>query len=183
MKLLIDYVPIAVFFGVYVYSKDLMLATAVLIPATGLQVLLSWKLFGKVEKMHLLTFGIVLVMGALTLALDNPLFIKWKPTVAYSVLALGLVGNLLWARKPVLQAWLGTHVELETYHWRRISWAWAVFFLFSAGLNLLVVYNFSTEVWVHYKLYGQLLVTLVFMLGQGLYIYKKANPEAAGAQK
>ena len=172
MKLLLDYIPIAVFFAVYVYSKDLVLATIVLIPATALQIMLAWKLFGKVEKMYWITFAVLLVMGGFTIALDDPLFIQWKPTVAYTLLATVLFFNLLLAQKPLIEAWLGKHVALPTRHWRRISLAWIGFFLFSAALNIIIVYNFSVDFWVHYKLYGQLLVTLAFMLLQGVYIYK-----------
>ena len=179
MKLLLDYVPIAVFFAVYVYSKDLILATIVLIPATAIQILLAWRIFGKVEKMYWITFTVLLVMGGFTIAFNDPLFIQWKPTLAYSLMALALTINLLWARKPFIENWLGKHVQLAAPHWRRISWAWVAFFLFSATLNVIIVYNFSEAFWVHYKLYGQLLVTLAFLLLQGAYVYKNQLPEQA----
>ena len=178
MKLLLDYIPIAVFFAVYVYSKDLVLATIVLLPATAIQMLLAWRIFGKIEKIYWITFIVLLVMGGFTIAFDNPLFIQWKPTIAYGLLAVALLANLLWAQQPFIENWLGKHVQLSSQHWRRLSWAWVGFFIFSAALNMIIVYNFSVDFWVHYKLYGQLLVTLGFMALQGGYIYKhQTQPE------
>ena len=183
MKLLLDYVPIALFFSVYVYSKDLILATIVLIPATAGQILLAWKLFGKVDKMYWIIFGALLVLGGFTIALDDPLFIKLKPTVANILLALALALNLLLARKPILENWLAQHVSMATAHWRRLTWAWILFFLFSSALNLIIVYNFSDDFWVHYKFYGQLLITLGFMLLQGIYIYRHQDQSVETLEK
>ena len=175
MKLLLDFIPIITFFIIYTYTQDILLATVSLFPLTLLQIFITWWLTRKVERMHLITFTILLIMGGLTLIFRNPLFIQWKPTVAYALLALIFWINLKFSKNPILQRLLGNKLTLAPIHWRQLTWSWIGFFVICGILNILVVYYFNINVWVHYKLYGQLILTLLFLLVQGIYLHRNLN--------
>lgn len=168
MKTLIDFFPILLFFGAY-KLQDIYVATAVLMAATMVQMAIIYTMDRKLQAMHKITLVMVLGFGALTLGLHDDRFIKWKPTVLYVAMAVGLAWALWGMRKNVLQTLLGSQLELPAAVWQRLNVAWVVYSTFMAALNAFVVLNYSTEDWVNFKLWGYLL-PLSFIIGQGIYI-------------
>lgn len=180
MKLLFDFFPIAIFFGVYKYTGDMIMATAVLIPATIIQMLVTWMRTHKIEKMQLVTLVLVIVFGGATVLLKNPTFIQWKPTVVNWLFALAFLGSQFIGAKTLVQRMMENAVELPTPIWVRLNLAWVVFFIAMGGLNLFVAFTMSEEAWVNFKLFGMLGLTLVFIILQGIYLSKhmpEATPE------
>ena len=194
MKLLIDFLPIVIFFVVYKLSPELIsalepilsadsiallnntqpiiLATAVLIPATVLQILYTrWKT-GKIEKMHLVTLALVILMGGATVILQNKEFIMWKPTVVNWLFAAAFLGSQWFMEKSFLQRMMEQAVEMPDSTWKKLNYAWVIFFIVSGIINLLVAYNFSEDTWVNFKLFGMLGLTIVFIIGQSLFLYR-----------
>ncbi|MAR01007.1 MAG: septation protein A [Oceanospirillaceae bacterium] len=192
MKLLLDYLPIAVFFVVFKWAEELIhalqpwlsdenfqllldtnhlvIATAVLIPATILQMLTVRFMYGKVETMHKITLVIVVLMGGLTVFLNNPAFVMWKPTIVNWLFALGFIGYRMFTGRPLLERMLSAELKLPEAVWTRLSLAWVFFFVVCGILNLIVAYNFSEDVWVDFKFFGMLGLTVVFIIAQGLYL-------------
>ncbi|MDB9957712.1 septation protein A [Oceanospirillaceae bacterium] len=170
MKMLIDFLPIVIFFIVYKLTDDLILATAVLIPATMLQMAYTWFTTKKVEKMQLVTLVLVVVLGGLTVALQDGQFIKWKPTVVNWLFSLAFLGSQFIGQKPIVQRLMGKSVKLPSQVWRKLNVAWVVFFAAMGGINLYVAFNYSESTWVDFKLFGMLGLTFVFIIAQGLYM-------------
>jgi len=170
MKLLVDFLPIVIFFIVYKMTGDLILATAVLIPATMLQMGYTWLTTKKVEKMQLVTLILVVVLGGLTVALQDGQFIKWKPTIVNWLFGLVFLGSQFIGKKPVVQRLMGKSMELPSRIWRQLNLAWVVFFAAMGGINLYVAFNYSESTWVDFKLFGMLGLTFVFILAQGVYM-------------
>ncbi|MCF8210589.1 MAG: septation protein A [Rhodoferax sp.] len=168
MKTLIDFFPILLFFGGY-KLYDIYVATAVLMAATVLQMGLILWLDGKLQTMHKVTALLVLAFGTLTLVLQDERFIKWKPTVLYSAMAIALALALWVLRKNFLKMMLGSHLELPDPVWHKLTVAWIVYFLFMAASNAYVVWYFSTDFWMNFKLWGYVF-PLAFIIGQGIYI-------------
>jgi intracellular septation protein len=168
MKFLFDLFPVLLFFAAF-KLYDLYVATAVAIAATFTQV--AWlKLRGrKVEPMLWASLAIIAVFGGATLVLQDETFIKWKPTVLYWLFAAVLAGGELLGRN-LLRALLGTQLELPDAAWRRLSWSWIGFFAFMGAANLAVAYNFSTDAWVNFKLFGGIGLMVLFVLAQGLVL-------------
>ena len=168
MKILIDFFPILLFFGAFKYY-DIYVGTAVLMGATVLQMALIYGIDRKLQTMHKITLALVLVFGALTLGLHDERFIKWKPTVLYGAMAIGL-GIAVWVmHKNFLKLLLGSQLELPDAVWNRLNIAWVVYCAFMAGLNAFVVLQFSTETWVNFKLWGYVF-PLAFIILQGIYV-------------
>ncbi|GAA0790633.1 septation protein A [Marinobacterium sediminicola] len=170
MKLLLDFLPVIIFFAVYKFSGDIILATAVLIPATLLQMAYTWIKTHRIEKMQLVTLGLVVVLGGATVLLDDKAFIQWKPTVVNWLFALAFLGSHFIGQKPIVQRMMESSIELPERIWRQLNMGWTVFFVLMGILNLAVVHTMSEEAWVNFKLFGMLGCTLVFIIAQGVYI-------------
>jgi intracellular septation protein len=112
------------------------------------------------------------VFGGATLLLHDETFIKWKPTVLYWLFAAVLAGGELFAGRNLLRALLGAQLELPDTAWRRLNLSWIGFFALMGAANLAVAYNFSTDAWVNFKLFGGIGLMLLFVLAQGLVLAK-----------
>ena len=123
----------------------------------------------KLTTMHKITLLLILVFGSLTLVLQNELFIKWKPTVLYMAMAIGLSIALWTAKKNFLKLMLGSQLDLPDPVWMRLNVVWIAYCVFMAVINGYVAAYFSTEAWVNFKLWGYVF-PLAFIIGQGLYI-------------
>jgi intracellular septation protein len=168
MKILLDFFPILLFFGAYKLT-DIYTATAVLMAATVLQMGVTYLLDRKLQTMHKVTLALVLVFGALTLVLHDDRFIKWKPTVLYAAMAIGLAFTVWVLRKNFLKMMLGSQLELADPVWMRLNWAWISYCVFMSAVNAYVALAYSTEQWVNFKLWGYVF-PLAFIIGQGIYV-------------
>jgi len=171
MKFLFDLFPVILFFVAFKLT-DIYVATGVAIAATFAQV--GWlKLRGRrVETMLWASLAIIVVFGGATLALQDETFIKWKPTVLYWLFAGVLAGGELFFRRNLIRTLLGEQLVLPDHAWRKLNWSWIGFFAFMGAANLYVAFNFPTDTWVNFKLFGGMGLMLLFVLGQGLFLAK-----------
>jgi len=168
MKLLIDFLPILLFFGAY-RLHDIYLATAVLMVATALQMGYIFMTERRLQTMHQITLALVLGFGTLTLVLQDERFIKWKPTVLYAAMSIGLAFALWALKKNFLKLLLGSQLSLPDAVWMRLNQAWIVYCAFMSALNAYVVMNYSTDAWVNFKLWGYVF-PVGFLVAQGIYV-------------
>lgn len=174
MKLLYDLFPLLLFFAAF-KLYDIYVATAVAIVATIVQVGGQWLKQRRFETMPLVTLGVLVVFGGLTLALRDDTFIKWKPTLVYWVLAALVLASQWIGRTPLLQRLLGNQIALPPAVWARQNLVWGLFFLALGALNLYVAFFFRPdldiaarqEIWVNFKVFGLLGITLLFLVVQG----------------
>lgn len=144
-------------------------ATLVAIVASFGQI--AWvKLRGRtVETMLWVSLVLIAVFGGATLWLHDEAFIKWKPTVLYWLFAVILFGAAAFGRN-IIKSLMGTQMELPDIVWSRLNASWGVFFAFMGLANLIVAFNFSTDAWVNFKLFGSLGLMLVFVIGQSMML-------------
>jgi intracellular septation protein len=169
MKFLFDLLPVLAFFVAFQLA-GIYAATAVAIATTFVQV--AWlKLRGKrVDAMLWASLVIIVVFGGATLVLQDETFIKWKPTVLYWLLSAVLGSAPFVFRRNLIRAMLSEQVRLPDPVWNRLNWSWVGFFVFMGGLNLYVAYNYSTDLWVNFKLFGGMGLMLVFVVVQALFL-------------
>jgi len=196
MKLLFDLFPVILFFVAYNYSEKnpetaaawvsslmgdsavdikqapILLATVVVIAATVAQIIWVHLKHGKVDKMLWVSLVLVSVFGGLTLIFQDENFIKWKPTILYWVFAGSMAFASLVLKKNAIKTMLGEQLTLPEPVWNRVNFSWIGFFAFMGCLNLFVAYNFSTDTWVNFKLFGGMGLLFVFVLGQGFLLSK-----------
>lgn len=177
MKFLVDFFPILLFFIAY-KLYDIYVATAVIIVASILQVSWFWIKHRRVEKMHLITLVLVLLLGGATLLLQDPLFIYWKPTVVNWAFALAFFGSQFIGQKNFLQRMLESQITLnEQRVWKNLNFAWVAFFIAMGGINLYVAFNFEENTWVNFKLFGMMGLTFVFVIAQSIYLARHIVPD------
>ena len=189
MKFLYDLFPLLLFFAAFKFY-DIYVATATAIVASFVQVGLHWLRQRRFETMHLVTLGVIVVFGGMTLWLRDDTFIKWKPTLVYWILAGLVLGSQLVGRRTLIDRMLGSQVTLPSAIWRRLNMSWGIFFLFVGAVNLYVAFYYGPHldeatrqaIWVNFKVFGLIGVTLVFTLGQAIYMARHMTPPPAGEQ-
>lgn len=197
MKFLSDFFPILLFFIAY-KTHDIYVATGVAIAASMLQVGWFYLRHKKVENMQLITLGLLVFFGGMTLLLRDPDFIMWKPSVVNWLFAAAFLGSGLIGKKSLLQRMMDHAVTLPDTIWKRLNLIWVTFFVVIGLLNIYVAFDLShtlcisdtepakcaEELWVNFKLFGMLGLTFIFIIAQGFYIARhvqdapqQGNPE------
>jgi len=171
MKFLFDLLPVALFFIAFKIA-GIYVATGVAIATTFLQV--GWlKLRGqRVHPMLWASFGIIVVFGGATLFLQDETFIKWKPTVLYWLFGVVLAASALLFRRNLIRVMLSEQVQMPERIWGRLNWSWVGFFAFMGAANLYVAYNYPTDLWVNFKLFGGMGLMLAFVVAQSFVLAK-----------
>ena len=200
MKILFDFLPIALFFGMFKYAEGntdwaastatdwlgfmvsggvvgpaeapVLLATVVVIVATLAQIV--WlKLRGqKVDLMLWVSLGLVTALGSATIYFHSENFIKWKPTVLYWVMGASLLAGQLIFGKNGIKSLMGAQMSLPDPVWRKVNFSWVGFFAVMGVINLWVAFNFPTSTWVNFKLFGSMGLMLLFILAQAFFLNK-----------
>lgn len=176
MHMLYDLLPVILFFitfklyGIYV-------ATQVGIAATFLQVILTRWLKKKWDKMQVVTLFAFLIFGGLTLYFHDPMFVKWKPTVVFSIFSVIILYTQFFMQKTLIQRLMENSIKesgavIPMAVWKRVNLLWALFFLTLALLNVYVAYNYSIETWVNFKFYGISGALIVFSILQAVYLMR-----------
>lgn len=205
MKVLFDLLPVIFFFVAYTGAKHapdsaasivsgllsglgmssavdaeqapLLLATVVAIVATFAQV--GWLLVRrrKVDNMLWISLAIIVVLGGATLALRDPTFIKWKPTVLYWTFAAVLLGASVFLKKNLIRTMMQGQLSLPDVIWARLNLSWVAFFALMGAINLYVAYNYSESTWVSFKLFGGIGLMVAFVVVQGLMLSRFLESE------
>ena len=172
MQLLFDFFPLIAFFVAYKLA-GIFVATGVIIAAVVLQVSVQWIRHRKVSSMMLISAALVMIFGGLTLWIHDEAFIKWKVTVVNWLFAAGFLVSQYVGDQPMIQRMLGNSVTLDRPLWLKLNSLWALFFLALGAINLYVMFNFSTDAWAKFKVFGVIGLTVVFALLQGFWLASK----------
>jgi len=194
VKQFIDFIPLILFFIVYKISPqavDIMghsfmvggifSATAMLIASSIVVYGVLYVRQGKLEKSQWLTLAACLVFGSLTLAFHSETFLKWKAPVVNWVFALIFAGSHFIGDRLLIQRIMGHALTLPQAIWVKLNIAWIVFFLFCGAANLYVAFTYQ-DFWVDFKVFGSLGMTLIFLIGQGIFLARHMHDADASAQ-
>jgi intracellular septation protein len=176
-KLALDFAPLAVFFVAYKLA-GVMAATVALMVATTLSIGIIYLKERTIALAPLITGGVVLVMGVLTVVLKDEQFIKIKPTIVNLLFAVILLGGVLLGKRGLLKYVLDVAFQMTDEGWRILSARWGCFFLFLAGLNEFIWRSFSTDFWVNFKVFGMFTLTIAFAVSQFRLVERYKAPEA-----
>lgn len=177
VKMLLELGPLVVFFGTNSY-RGIFWGTGAFMIATLVALVASKMLVGRVPIMPLVSGFFVLVFGALTLLLQDELFIKMKPTIVNTLFAVILLGGLALGQ-ALLKYLFGEVFRLTEEGWRKLTLRWALFFIVLAVLNEIVWRSFSTEFWISFKIWGIMPLTMAFAIAQ-IGILKRYEAPAGG---
>jgi len=199
MKLLFDFFPIILFFISYYQAHFLLentfigqlfdpakpdfinatiLATAVAIIASFVQVGIHWFKTHRFERMHIFSLVLITVLGGITIFLGNPAFIQWKPTILNWLFAVVFFGSMFVGEKSIIERMMGEHVKLPEAIWKKLNLSWVAFFFISGAANLYVAFYYNLDglpedrmdTWVNFKLFGLMGLTFAFVILQAVYL-------------
>ncbi len=171
MKFLFDLFPVLLFFIAF-KIWDIYAATAVAIAASFVQIGWAWFRHRKVDKMLWIGLVVIVIFGGATLALHDETFIKWKPTVLYWLFCATLGVAAIGFRKNLIKSMMQEQIALPEAAWNKLLASWIGFFAVMGVANLYVAFNYSTDVWVNFKLFGGMGLMLVFVVLQALMLSK-----------
>jgi len=179
MKFLYDLFPLLLFFAAF-KSYDIYVATAVAIAASFVQVGLFWFKHRRFETMHVVTLAVIAVFGGMTLLLHDDTFIKWKPTLVYWILSTLVLASRWFGSKTVIERMLSSQVALPATVWKRLNLSWGIFFAVLGAVNIYVAFYYGLDldeetrrsIWVNFKVFGLLGITLVFVVAQAFFMAK-----------
>jgi intracellular septation protein len=174
MKFLFDFFP-AVAFLVAMFipenrEEGIYLATKVIIVTSFLQIIISWFFTRRIEKQYMLIFLVVLVLGSLTLFLHDERFIKWKPTLIFWIFSLICLGSQFIGQINIPEKLMGHMFEAPATVWFRVNMILTLFFIALGLINIYVAYNYATETWAFFKVFGVMGINFVFILGLVWYM-------------
>jgi intracellular septation protein len=170
LKFALELGPLALFFIAY-GRLGIFAATGVLMASVLVTLAVSYAMLRRFPIMPLITAVIVLIFGSLTLVLHDETLIKIKPTALYILFGAALFVGL-WLKKPLLKILFDGALHVTDEGWRKLTWRWAFFFLALAVLNEIVWRTQTTDMWVKFKTFGFLPLTLLFALAQAPLIMK-----------
>ena len=160
LKLALDLGPLLLFF-VANSRYGIFTATATFMVAVLAALVVSYAMTRRLPIMPVVTAVIVVVFGGLTLILHDATFIKVKPTIIYGLFGAVLIGGLVF-NKPLLCILFDSLFHLTEEGWRKLTLRWAIFFFALAALNEIVWRNASTDLWVDFKVFVAVPLTLIF---------------------
>ena len=177
LKLLCDFLPLLIFFFVYKISSNktpIIDATLALLITTCITLAINYIYTKTIAPMPLFSAAILGIFGFLTIFSGNEIFIKIKPTLINLLFSTILFFGYF-KKKPLLKTLLGSTFELRDQNWLELSKRWALFFIFLAILNETIWRNFSTDLWIQFKVFGILPISIIFTISQMPYILKASK--------
>ncbi len=183
---IIEFLPVIVFFMSYRLTSNLITATALVVGSCIAAAILEWIIAKKVSRMQIFLTCAVILFGVPTVLLNNPEIIKWKVTVVNLILAAAIFVCLIIFKKNPLSYLIGREVSLPDAAWGAICKMWMVFFVFAAGLNVIIAFYLpdlfgiseqeAESLWVSYKTFGNAILNFAFAIVCGVWLIK-AYPE------
>ena len=169
MKALFELLVVILFFITYVFTKNIVLATAVALVAGVIQAAFIWIKYKKLQTMQWVSLLLIVIFGGATIVFKDAHFIMWKPSILFWLLAAALLASQLLG-KNALQATMGKEITLPDAVWRKLTFAWVLVLAMMGVLNLWVAYRFTEAQWVNYKLFGSTGLLIAFVLVQTAYL-------------
>lgn len=187
MNLLFEFLPLVLFFVAFLY-KGIYTALVVLMIAMPIGLLVKYLRKGVLDKMYLWSTVLLLIAGGFTLYFRNPLFLYWKPTVFYWIVAIAFLASQFFSERPLVQRFFGlvdgfSVEKITASQWSKLNLVWVVFFAGAGILNIYVAYNFDQATWVKLKVFGMMALMFVFMLVQTVWIARLIGDDASAEQQ
>ena len=172
MYFIVELMPVILFF-IFYKIYDIYIATYTIIIFSFFQILLFRYLKGRFQTMQMLTFFLFLCFGGMTIFLKNEIFIKIKPSILYIIMSMIFyISHFIGADKPMIKKIIGGKIRLPMQVWYNLSYSWIAFFIILSLLNLYIACNYETYIWMYFKLFGMMVISICFIILQFIAINK-----------
>lgn len=176
MTALLDFIPLIAFFIASRQGGILAGAGALLVATVAVTAYHFYKQKGKLNKQQWVTLILTVIFCGLSLILHDKIFLQWKSTVINGVFALALIISVL-INKPLLEMAMKSMFRLSLSGWKKLTLAWAGYFILMAGLQYYFAFFTDEATWINFKTWGWIPVMLVFMVGQFAFLKNHLNPD------
>lgn len=181
MQFIYEILPVFLFFIAFKFY-GIYVATVVGIVSTFLQVMLSRYWLGMWDRKQVITLGVFVLFGGMTLYFHDPIFVKWKPTIVFWLFTVVIIGSHFFTHRPVAQRLMEGMLQDKSASvpmrvWSKLNLIWACFFLIMGGINLYIAYHYSNDAWVNFKFYGITGALFLFSLFQAFYLMRYLSDE------
>jgi intracellular septation protein len=182
MNQLLEWSPLVIFFVVFKLYGIYWATASLMVACVGLMIVHRMRT-GRFKTMHVITAGVVLVLGTATLLLHDKRFIQWKPTVLLGAAACTFLGSTVIGTRPLarrlLEGVFSEPLALSRQTWVIINLGWALWFAALAIANIYIARNFQESVWVNFKVFGITIAMLIFMIPQVIWLHGKTGTAPA----
>lgn len=175
MLALLEFSPL-IAFGVAYWLGGIYTATAVLMVAMVVALLLGWWIKGTVSSVNMVSTVLVLVFGSATLLLRNAHFLQWKPSVFLWLLALALLVSAFVGKQPLMQRMLHGVVgetPITRADWLKVNAASVLFCVLAGTANILIAYRAPEATWVRFKVIGLPVAMFLCLFLQAWWLQKR----------
>ncbi|BAP58773.1 inner membrane-spanning protein YciB [Candidatus Tachikawaea gelatinosa] len=177
MKYIINIIPLFFFF-IFYKLYDIFIASISMVITSGFLLLFNrFVLKKKLTKIEIINFFCLTSLCIISLLFHNAIFIKWKVTVIYFILSFVFVINHWWKKKFLIKKFFEKDFKLSENIWSKLNIAWSIFFFICGLINIYVTFFCSEVFWINFKIFGFTSITFIFLLLNGIYIFKKNNLE------
>lgn len=177
MKQLLEFIPLIIFFFVY-KMVGIQQASIALVIATILQLIVVKMMYKKVEKQQLIVGSAVVFFGILTAYFNDVRYLQWKVTIVYGIFSVVLLVSQYGFKKPLIKQLLGKELQLPDPVWNKLNRGWAIFFLICLLSNIYISQYYSEDIWVDFKSFGIIAMTLVAVVITGIYLHQYLSKES-----
>ena len=189
IKMALEVGPLVVFF-ITNTQFGIFVGTAWFMGAMVISLVLSWLLLRRIAIMPLVSGILVLIFGGITLLLHDDTFIKWKPTLVYWILGALVLASQWFGRKTIVERMMSAQIALPAPVWKRLNLSWGVFFAALGALNIYVAFYYGLDldaetrqgIWVNFKVFGLLGITLLFVVVQAFFMTKHMQDKPEGGE-
>ncbi len=182
MHVLFEFLPLILFLAAYL-AKDIYFALGVLMVAMPVGLGVKYLRTRRLDRMYLWSTVFLLVAGTATFYFRDPKFLYWKPTAFYWALGFAFLVSNLVGDRPLVKRFFEMTGELPVSklsdsEWSKLNYVWVAFFVAMGALNIYVAYNFPESVWVNFKVFGLMGLTIVFMIAQSFWLFAKIGTQS-----
>ena len=183
MKQFLDYIPLVVFFVVWALDERVINVAGYdytlggIFSAAEFLLLSSILVYGgiflaqrRLDKFQIITVIVVILACIPTIYFRNTDFLKWKAPIANWVFAAVFFGSRFVSEKSAIEHMLGHAVEAPREIWNTLNSVWIIFFAVLGALNLAVAFMLSEAMWINFKVWGNLIITFLFVFAQMPYL-------------
>ncbi len=179
MKQFLEYIPLLLFFSVWAMDERVISILGVSVAVGGIfnaatflliaSICVYGGLFlfaGKLDKFQWITFVGVIFACTLTIVFQSVTFLKWKAPVVNWIFATVFLASRSFSNKPAIEHMMGHAVNAPKDIWYKLNNIWVIYFIVLGAINLAVAYSLSEASWLQFKVFGNLIITFLFIIGQ-----------------
>ena len=180
---IIEFLPVIAFFISYRLTSNMILATAFIVGSCIIATLIEYILVKRISRMQIFLTAAVIIFGVPTILLNDPQIIKWKVTVVNLILALAIGFTQYILHKNPFSFLFGKEISLPHQAWNSLSTLWMFYFIFAAGLNIIIAFHLpaltgisaadAESWWVDYKTFGNAILNFIFAIVCMVWLFKK----------